>query len=53
MCYAVVVNNTMVRYNIRRRARSGKGKKDEEEQELTVAKTATYLGRSIEQVRRY
>ena len=53
ICYDVVVNNIMVRYNIRRRARSGKRKKDEEEQELTVAETATYLGRSIEQVRRY
>ena len=29
------------------------GRKDTEEEQLTVAETATYLGRSTEQVRRY
>lgn len=35
----------MVRYNV--------GRKDKDNEELTVAEAATYLGRSIEQVRRY
>lgn len=46
MGYSVVVNNnTMPRYEA--------GEKDSREEARTVAEAATYLGRSIEQVRRY